>query len=249
MGLENFEKSSFAAEYSGRRRSFDLYSLGDGAPVVLIQELPGIGPETISLAERLAAAGFAVTMPHLLGPLGKTNLVGNLFRVFCMRREFALFAKGRSSPIVSWLASLCQHVKAQSGAAGVGVIGMCLTGNFAITLMADDAVLASVAAQPAMPFAGRAALHMSQAEIEAARDGIDAAGPMLAYRFENDKICKAVKFDAINSAFNQDKGRVSLRTLPGDGHSVFTMDFVDEDGHPTKQALEEVTAYLSERLN
>ena len=59
---------------------------------MIIQELPGIGPETLRLADEFVAAGFTVVLPHLFGPLGKTDLAGNMLRVLCMRREFRLFA-------------------------------------------------------------------------------------------------------------------------------------------------------------
>lgn len=246
--MEQFKKTSFAAALAGAQKSFDLYSLGEGPPVIVIQELPGIGVETIALAEKLAKAGFSVTLPHLFGPLGRTDMTGNLFRVFCMRREFQLFAAGKSSAIVLWLAALCRDVKARSGAKGVGVIGMCLTGNFAISLTADDSVLAAVASQPSMPVANQTALHMSPAEIARARAKLEAVGPMLAYRFEGDKICTATKFEAIDKAFNDGRERIALKTLPGEGHSVLTRHFVDEAGSPTRAALDEVLAYFSKRL-
>jgi len=53
-----------------------------GAPVVLIQELPGIGVETLRLADELVAAGFPVVTPHLFGPIGRTQMLRNLVRVF-----------------------------------------------------------------------------------------------------------------------------------------------------------------------
>jgi hypothetical protein len=39
-----------------------------------------------------------------------------------------------------------------------------------------------------------------------------------------------------------------LKTLPGDGHSVLTLDFVDASGHPTREALDEVLGYFSKTL-
>jgi len=218
-------------------------------PVIVIQELPGIGPETFHLCDELVAAGFRVYLPHLFGPLGKTDMLGNTFRVFCMRREFALFAANQSSPIVNWLRALATHAKAQTGAKGVGSIGMCLTGNFAISLLVEDAVLAGVASQPSLPTMNPAGLHMSEGEVRIVHDKLDAVGPMLAYRFEGDKLCTAAKFKALDEAFNDGgKERIKLKVLPGDDHSILTGHFVDEAGHPTRQALDEVIGYFKDRL-
>lgn len=243
-----YTQFQFEAPAGSAEVSHPVYQKGAGSPVVLIQELPGIGQETILLAEKLIAAGHTVFMPHLFGPIGQTSLAGNLFRVFCMRKEFSLFSANKSSPIVDWLKALCREIKQDTGAKGVGAIGMCLTGNFAISLIADDSVLAAVASQPAMPVSKQAALHMSEEDIEAIKIAIDNKAPVKAYRFENDKLVTEAKFNCIHEAFNKDKERVQLNVLPGDGHSVLTLDFVDEEGHPSYEALQEILAYFEEQL-
>lgn len=234
---------------TGKRISHDVYRRGSGAPVVIIQELPGIGPETLRLADEFVARGFEVVLPHLFGPLEKISMGGNLARVFCMRREFSLFESKRSSPIVDWLKALCREVRSQGSHRGVGVIGMCLTGNFAISLMGDDSVLAAVSSQPSMPLMKPTELHMSSAEVENIRRRIDNTAPMHTYRFSGDPLCNAKKFEAIDKAFN-DAGneRVITHTLPGKGHSVLTIDFVDEQGHPTREALNNILTYFSAQL-
>lgn len=248
--ISEYQKSSFSAPTSeGHLVKHDIYRRGTGAPVILIQELPGIGKETLRLADRFVDNGFEIIMPHLFGPLEKTNMGANLLRVFCMRKEFRLFEANKSSPIVDWLKALCQSIRDEKQVAGVGVIGMCLTGNFAISLMGDDSVLASVASQPAMPFHKQAALHMNEAEIQATKDRIDKTAPMKAYRFAEDRTSSGEKFQCIHQKFNTDGAhRIDLNTLPGKGHSVFTLDFVDEDGHPTHQALTEILGYFKAQL-
>lgn len=247
--MDSFKRSRFTAKLtSGHDVTHDVYTRGAGPVVVIIQELPGIGPQTLRLAELFDAQGFTVVLPHLFGPLGKTSLLGNTARVFCMRREFRLFAKGKTSPIVGWLRALCQDLKAVHQVEGVAVIGMCLTGNFAISLMADDAVLAAVASQPSMPIGGAKHIHMAADDIEVVHERLEEIGPMLAYRFEQDKLCRAEKFATLDAAFNDKQERIKLNTLPGPGHSVFTLDFVDEDGHPTREALDEVLAYFRAAL-
>ncbi len=248
--MDGYEKTVFSTtKMDGRPLAHDVYSRGDGPVVMVIQELPGIGPETLRLADKLVDAGFRVVMPHLFGPLGKTSIGGNIARLFCMRREFALFAKNRASPVVNWLRALAQALRKQHGVEGIGVIGMCLSGNFAISMMADDAVLAGVAAEPSLPLANQSALHMSDRDIAEIRDALDEKGAMMALRFAGDRICTAAKFEAIGAAFNDDAERVRLTTLPGNGHSVLTLDFVDSEGSVTARALQDVVAYFGERLN
>lgn len=247
--MQGWEKHVFAARIrDGDTISHDVYARGEGPPVVIIQELPGIGPETLDLADRFVEAGFRAVLPHLFGPLGRTSMIRNSVRAFCMRRELHLFEKHASSPIVDWLRALCRDERQRRGVPGVGVIGMCLTGNFAISLMADDSVLGAVASQPSLPFFDASALHMSREEIDGARERLETHGPMLAMRFEDDAICRAAKFEALDRTFNDDRERIRLKTLPGRGHSVLTLHFVDEAGHPTREALDAVLAYFRDAL-
>ena len=251
--LSDYDKRTFAAPIDGRRVVHDVYErrpAGERArgPIVLIQELPGIGQETLRLADRFVEAGHPVVMPHLFGPLGRTAMVGNLARVLCMRREFRMFSSGQSSPVAEWLRALCRDTRDRHEVPGVGVIGMCLTGNFALSLIGDDSVLASVASQPSLPVLPQSGLHLSRAEIDAARRRLDTHGPMLAFRFADDVLCSATKFSAIDRAFNDDRERVRLTALPGGGHSVLTLHFVDQEGHPTRQALQSVLDYFAEHL-
>ncbi len=245
-----YERSSFSARVKNQYElRHAVYSRGAGPAVILIQELPGIGPETLLLADRLVDQGFQVVLPHLFGPIGKLSMAGNLLRVFCMRKEFHLFATNRSSPIVEWLKALCQHIRTEANLPGVGVIGMCLTGNFAISLMADDSVLAAVASQPSLPIIKGTGLHMSQEEVEQVQNRLAEHGPMLAFRFEGDKLCTPRRFELIDQTFNSpDQTCVELHTLPGKAHAVLTLDFVDEAGHPTREAMEKVMGYFKEKL-
>ncbi len=248
--MEGYSVRAFTGPLAeGRSVTHDVYERGEGPPIVIIQEMPGIGPQTLRLSERFIDEGLRVVLPHLFGPLGRVSTLGNAVRVLCLRREFHLFAKDASSPIVDWLKALCHDVRDREGVDGVGVIGMCLTGNFAISLMADDSVLAGVASQPSLPFFDQSALHMSDEEVTRATARLDEQGAMMALRFAGDKVCTAAKFDAIAQRFNtEDKQRIHLKTLPGDGHSVLTLDFSDEDGHPTRNALDEVLRYFTDKL-
>ncbi len=247
--IESYRKTNFRAQVStGHYIQHDVYTIGEGAPIVIIQELPGIGPETLRLADEFVQNGFQIVLPHLFGPLGRKSMLGNLVRVFCLRKEFYLFAANKTSPIVDWLRQLCAKIKVETGAKGVGTIGMCLTGNFALAMMADDHVLASVSSQPSMPLFKDRDLHLSSQDLQRAKDRLAAQGPMMGLRFAGDVLCKASKFKAIDEAFNSEKTCIDLKTLPGKGHSVLTIDFVDEDGHPTREILNQVVAYFGEKL-
>ena len=189
-----------------------------------------------------------MVLPHLFGPLGRTSLLGNTVRVLCMRREFRIFEANKTSPIVAWLRALCQDAKTRHNVPGVGVIGMCLTGNFAISLMADEAVLGGVASQPSLAIRDHDSLHMSAQDVVDVREALDEKGYALAYRFEKDPLCTAAKFQSYDRHFNDNSDRIKTVTLPGKGHSVLTLDFRNDEGHPTRAALDEVLAYFADRL-
>ena len=245
--MQGFAKTSFKAPIAGKPATFDVYTMGAGAPVIMMQELPGIGAEAIAFAKRLTSQGFEVWAPHWFGPLGKSSAL-NMVRLLCMRREFQVFAKRQSSAITDWMRALCRHVAQTRNVERVGVIGMCLSGNFAITLAAEENVWAAVASQPSLPGRDMSALHMSQAEIDASCAALDAKGAMHAYRFAGDKLCTAVKFEAIDQAFNGAKLRVINNVLPGQGHSVFTGHYDDAPGSPTANAFGEICAYFKAQL-
>ena len=86
--ISGYQKTIFEAHASnGHLITHDVYRRGSGSPVVLLQELPGIGQETLSLADELVNAGFEVVMPHLFGPLGKLRLVGTLLESCALERS------------------------------------------------------------------------------------------------------------------------------------------------------------------
>ena len=224
--LDGFGRFDFSGPLAaGESVSHPVYVLGEGPPIVIWQELPGIGVSTADLARKIAAEGYRVYLPHMFGPLGKFQLGRNLLRLFCMRREFHLFAAGKSSPIVNWMAALCREVSARNNGQKVGTLGMCLTGGFALTLMADDAVLGGVAAQPSLPMFKQGALHMSEAEIAAAKAGMAAKGGAMAMRYQGDMLCKSAKTDAITTAFGD---LVTVHQLDGKKHATLTDHWSDE---------------------
>lgn len=250
--IEDFKKEFFSFKMrNGVLAKHDIYSLGTGEKIVIIiQELPGIGQETLALADRFVERGYRVFLPHLFGPIGKTATNINLLRVLCMRREFKIFAKNESSPVVDFLSGLCTYLKIKHKVKGVAVIGMCLTGNFAISLMANEDVLAGFASQPSMAALSQESLHMSLEEIAKIKNNIDKVGAMHCGSFEQDKLCSHKKIQLLDKTFNEGgRERIIFHQLPGKGHAVLTLDFVDEEGHPTRETLEEVFNYFDRQLN
>jgi len=245
--MQGFAKQRFKAPIAGAPTAFNVYTIGKGPPVIIMQEMPGIGETTIAFAQRLVDAGFEVWLPHWFGPLGKVSRL-NMVRLLCMRREFQVFARRQSSAITDWMRALCKHVAHTRRADRVGLIGMCLSGNFAMTLIAEENVWAAVASQPSLPGRDMSALHMSDTDIAASRAAIDIKGAIRAYRFKDDKLCTNAKFAAIDRAFNDDKVRVVTNVLPGEGHSVFTGHYDDAPGSPTAKAFAEIRDYLTAQL-
>ncbi|NOC84326.1 MULTISPECIES: dienelactone hydrolase family protein [unclassified Ruegeria] len=223
---------------SGQSTTHDVYVGGEGPPILILQELPGIGPETLALSAKLNASGFRVYLPHLFGTYGKVEMGKNMARLFCVRREFNIFARGKQSPIAGWMRALTREIKQRENSAGVGVIGMCLTGSFALTLMAEDAVLGGVASQTALPILGGRHLHMSAEDIGAASAGMAAKGPGLAMRYSEDKLAPKKLMRALEQAFGN-----LLETVeyPGKDHSLLTLDFHEP-------AYQRVDAYFKARF-
>ena len=247
LGYTSFDFQ--AASGRGQTLHHLVYSAGQGPVLLLLQEMPGIGPEMIRLAERFRKEGFQVYIPHLFGPIGEVDRVLNGIRILCMRKEFALFSSGETSPITAWLRALIGTISTRSPFSKMGVIGMCLTGNFALSLMTEGPVHAAVASQPSLPVHRHDVVHMSDADIHALRNAIDQKGDVHAYRFANDPMCTSIRFNALDQALNETGNqRIGLHTLPGVGHAVLTLDLVDREGHPTQEALENVVGYFKGRL-
>lgn len=256
--LADFRSIEF--DYEGHRRT--VFRSGEGPAVIIMHEVPGISAEVLRFARKVADAGFTVFMPHLFGVLGSTT--NELSRVrelakLCISREWHVLAENRSSPIADWLRALARRVHQEIGGAGVGAVGMCVTGNFALTLTLDPWVVAPVMAHPSFPLPlGRrkaAALHVTPETLDNARRRVREEGlRVLGVRFTGDVLfCRRARFDTLRRKLGEGfeaievPGR-SAKPHAEPPHSVLTIGLVDEDGEPTRQALERVIDFLSERL-
>lgn len=249
-----------ALTFLGTRR--DVYLRGDGPAVVIMNEVPGITPAVASFARKVADAGFRVYMPQLFGTPMRDVSPPALIRSFahvCISREFRLLAADASSPLVDWLRALARHAHAECGGPGVGAIGMCITGNFALAMMLDAPVIAPVLAQPSLPVGLtarlRAGLHASPAELAAAHEQIDHHGArILALRFAGDPLCPAARFERLRHEFTDAVETIEIADRfanpkgPPPPHSVLTNHLIDEQGQPTRAALDRTLAFLGEQL-
>lgn len=259
MTLEGFSESSFSHDGSART----VYRRGSGPGVVIIHEIPGITPPVAAFARRVADAGFTAVMPVLFGtpgkPLSTPYALGQMARA-CVSREFAVLAARRSSPITDWLRALCRSVHAELGGKGVGAIGMCITGNFALTLMVDKAVMAPVLSQPSMPLPigreRRAGLHISDDDLAKVKARVtDEGACVLGLRFTADPLVPAERFERLRAELGPGFEGIEIDSSPGnphgiaaDAHSVVTTHLVDREGHPTRAALDRVLSFFEERL-
>src|SRR5262245_28482338 len=184
-------------------------------------EMPGIHPHVARFARWVRDAGFTVWMPNLFGspgravspaqPLSMLRGIGTLARA-CISREFRAFAANRSSPVIDWLRALAAHAYSACGGRGVGAIGMCFTGNFALSLMLEPVVRAPVLSQPSLPLLQRGGMHIAPHELAAVKARMEREDlSVLAYRFEGDAFCRAERFDAYREALGD---RFVARVLP-----------------------------------
>ena len=235
-----------------------VYVSGSGPAVIVMAEMPGIYAHLLRFARIVREAGFTVWLPALFGteggPVRYVAGVATLARA-CVSREFRAFAANESSPVTRWLRALAAHVHPLCGGRGVGAIGMCFTGNFALSMMLEPAMLAPVLAQPSLPLFQRGGMHIAPDELAAVKERMEREDlTVLAYRFAGDRFCRAERFAAYEAALgDRFQGRVlpdecALPGTPMRPHSVVTLHLVDRAGEPTRAAVDEILAFFAQRL-
>ena len=259
MSVDGFEERSFAHEGIDHV----VYRRGTGPGVIVVHEIPGITPEVAGFARIVADAGFTVAMPCAFGTVGRPKTTGYALAQIaraCVSREFRVLAANGASPLTEWLRALARELRAEVGGKGVGAIGMCITGNFALAMAVDDEMLAPVLSQPSLPFPiGRArqeGLHLSdEALARIQRRCADGELRVLGLRFTADRTVPAARFARLRRELGDAFEAIEIDSSPGNAHgiprtahSVVTNDLIDEDGHPTKAARDRVLAFFHERL-
>ncbi|MBX3099443.1 MAG: dienelactone hydrolase family protein [Salinibacterium sp.] len=244
--------------------TYDCFEKGSGPGVVLIPEIPGITPEVLGLAEHLVERGFTVVVPSPFGEPGRPMTTGYLIRQvtrLCVSSEFRAFAVGVHRPITDFFRAVASDLAERTPGRGVGVIGMCFTGGFALALAVDDSVRASVLSQPAMPFPTSRARKLDATVSPEEFDRIvqrASAGEVcaLGLRFSEDATAPRERFatiaDRLGDAFEVielDSSKGNAAGFRQTAHSVLTSEVRDVPGHPALHARERVVAFLTERLS
>ncbi len=242
-----------------------VHVAGTGPAVIVMTEMPGISPHVARFSRWVRDAGFTVYMPSLFGRDGAVPGVEEgtaTFRRACVSAEFRAVAANESSPVTQWLRSLARLAHGECGGPGVGAIGMCFTGNFALTMMLEPAMLAPVLSQPTLPMDDPAGLEIAPEELTAVRERLEREDlTVMAYRFKGDRLCRAERFAAYSQALGD---RFIARVLPDSAanpdtapffdrlvtspHSVVTAHLIDEAGQPTIAARDEILSFFADRL-
>ena len=244
-----------------------VYRRGEGPGVLLMHEIPGITPEVQACARRIADAGFTVYMPWMFGTPNKAvsapYAMGQMFRAICIRKEFTTLARGESSPITNWLRALARKIHAECGGPGVGAVGMCLTGGFALTLMLEPAVIAPVLSQPSLPMPLPGLAKKNGPKIDISPQDLDTVIQRLedenltviGMHFSEDGFCPKERFTNLKNKLGDRLEVIEIDSSAGNAHgfgkmshSVITMEYKDEEGFPTKDAMDRMIAFYRERL-
>ena len=259
--LEDFVTRDITLDGATKR----VHVAGSGPAVIVMTEMPGISPHVARFARWVRDAGFTVYMPSLFGRDGAVPDADEGVQVFqraCVSAEFRALTANASSPVTQWLRALARHAHGQCGGPGVGAIGMCFTGNFALSMMLEPAMLAPVLSQPSLPLNDPAGIEIAPDELKQVRARLEREDlTVLAYRFEGDRFCSAQRFAAYAEGLGD---RFIGRVLPDASansdvppffarhvttpHSVVTVHLIDEAGQPTVAARDEILAFFARRL-
>ena len=251
-----------AFDFTHDRGTYEVFRGGSGPAVLVLHEIPGLHPGVIDFARRLIAAGYTVYLPSLYGrpaaPGNGREILRSILQI-CVAREFTKLAN-RTSPIVGWLRALAASAYRECGGPGVGVVGMCFTGGFALATALEPSVVASVVSQPVIPAPigkrGRAALGLDAQDLSMITERANEGGlRVLGLRFTNDRGCPPERFKTLRATLGTSFEGIEIDSSPGNAagiapsaHAVLTVSLVDEPGHPTKVALDRVLAFLAEQL-
>ena len=266
--LHDFETTTFTAD--GKTRT--VFRTGSGPAVIVMTEMPGISPRVLDFARRVASIGCTAVVPHLFGVPGRDpnpESTGGMVKTLayglssmvpmCVSREFTVFATGKTSPVISWLRALAASEHARCGGPGVGAVGMCFTGGFALAMAVDDRMLAPVLSQPSLPFSltkkHKHSIDISPADLDIVKGRCAAEGlQVMGMRFKSDRFVPEERFqflrEQLGDAFvavelEDDDANPAAAMKP---HSVLTEHLIDEDGQATRAALDGVLDLFRTKL-
>ncbi|MEX0875775.1 MAG: dienelactone hydrolase family protein [Actinomycetota bacterium] len=259
MALSDYEKTAFS--HDGKTR--DVFRRGSGPAVIVIAEMPGITPNVLTFADRIVDLGCTAVLPRLFGEPGRALSLGygvSSMIPACISRDFTAFATRRTSPVIDWLRALARHEHEVCGGPGVGAVGMCFTGGFALAMAVDDTVIAPVLSQPSLPFPlskkHKRDVGLSDSDLDKVKHRCAAEDfCVLGLRFTGDKIVPAERFARLRSELGDAFVGVEIDSSPGNqwghpkaAHSVLTEHLKDEPGQPTRDALDRVLDLFRRKL-
>jgi dienelactone hydrolase len=257
--LEGFERSVFRASSNKTR---DVYRYGTGPAVIVVHEVPGITPLVAAFARKVADRGMTAVMPSLFGTPGRPFSQGYAlgeFAKMCVSSEFTVWATNKTSPITRFLRELATHEHERCGGPGVGAIGMCATGGFALAMSVDDTVVAPVMSQPGLPAplgaARKAATGVSANDLARIKRRSAEGLCVMGLRFTGDAASPGARFETLRRELGENFIGVEIDSSEGNpwgyrkgAHSVLTEDYSDQEGSPTRQVLEDVLSFFATRL-
>lgn len=257
--LDSYDRSSFT--HDGKTR--DVFRRGYGPAVIIIAEMPGITPDVVAFADRVVDLGCTAILPHLFGEPGRPSSAGYVATSIlpaCVSRDFAAFATRRTSPVIDWLRALARHEHSKCGGPGVGAVGMCFTGGFALGMAVDESIIAPVLSQPSLPFPltkkHKRDVGLSDADLDKLKQRCSAEDLcVLGLRFTHDRIVPAERFKRLSQELGDAFVGVEIDSSPGNpwghkrvAHAVLTHDLKDEPGQPTRDALDQVLDLFRRKL-
>ena len=253
--LDDFERTTFT--HAGKTRL--VFRKGSGPAVLVMAEMPGITPKVAAVAREIADIGCSAVMPHLFGRPGKDPIskrfgaAGSVPYMLssivpaCVSREFTVLALGKSSPVVDWLRALGKDEHHRCGGPGIGAVGMCFTGGYALSMAVDQHLLAPVLSQPSMPVGkkGRRQIDISPADLDTvAHRCAHEDLKVLGLRFKSDRLVPQERFDLLRErlgdafiAFELDDEAANTHAVMAP-HSVLTEHLIDAPGEPTRAAFD-----------
>lgn len=259
FALNGFEMNAFTAS-SGRQH--DVYRTGTGPAVIIIHEIPGITPLVAAFASKVAERGMTAVLPDLFGTPGRPvslSYVLSSFAKVCVSKEFTLLALNKTSPIVDYLRELANHEHESCGGPGVGAVGMCLTGGFALAMSVDTTVVAPALSQPSLPLPTnelrRRSLGLSEDDYDKVRRRAVGDFCVMGLRFSGDTKSPSDRFVRLREDLGDNFIGIEIDSSPANpwgypknAHSVLTEHYSDVEGSPTRVALDELLDFFSTRL-